>query len=149
MVSADEDEIAAYAKVLSALARGADRARVLEAHGLDEERFEALEERALEALSAGDDGDGIPPAVARFDAAIRNASPHAPAGPPSLEAFAQAYLIAQQGGNVAERLKEHGSSLDVLLRGSEHYVPRFAREPELADRFRALTSRTGPPKKLG
>ena len=146
--SKNDDELETYGAILAALARGLDRAEVLAAHGLDEDSFEALEERALEALEA-DDSEGVPAAVVRFDAAMRRPGPPSVLQVPTLEAFAQAYVIAQEGGNVAERLKERGSSLDVLLRGSEHYVPRFTKEPELADRFRALVARTGPPKKLG
>jgi hypothetical protein len=140
-----KDDLETYGAILAELARGADRADVLAQHGLDEERFEALEDRALALLSA-EEGDGVPEAVVRFDRAIRG-GPAAARALPSLEAFAQAYLIAQEGGNVAERLKERGSSLEVLLQGSEHYVPRFAKEPELLDRFLALTSRSGPTKK--
>ena len=145
-MSAQQDEIEIYASILAALARGVeDRAVVLARYELDEERFDELENRVLEALEADDDTGGIPVAVARFDAVMRAPIDNAPP-PPTLEAFAKAYMVAQEGGNVAERLQERGSSLAVLLRGSDHYVPRFAKEPELLDRFRALTSRSGPAK---
>ncbi len=144
-VSAGRDDVETYAQILAQLARGADRAATLEGHGLDESGFDEMETRVLEALEAADDPDGIPAAVARFDAAMR-AAPATGSPPPSLEAFAHAFVVAQEGGNVSERLAERGSSLTVLLRGSDHYVPRFAKEPDLLDRFRALISRTGPPK---
>ncbi|NUO51500.1 MAG: hypothetical protein HOV80_21810 [Polyangiaceae bacterium] len=140
----DRDDLETYAIIASELARGADRAELLASHGLDEESFEALEERANEEMSGGaePDGPGIPDGVARFDAVLRAAAAGG-SDIPSLEDFARAFLVVQEGGAVHERLKERGLSVEVLLRGSAHYTPRLAHEPELAARFRELTSRSG------
>lgn len=150
-VAEDRDDLETYAIIASELARGADRAALLAVHGLDEESYEALEERANLEMSGSleHDGAGIPPAIARFDAVLRETAANATQGVPSLEEFARAFLVVQEGGAVHERLAERGLSVELLLRGSAHYTPRFVKEPELAARFRELTSRSpsGPSTK--
>jgi len=142
------DDLETYAIIASELARGADRATLLAEHGLDEGSFEELQERAEAEMSGADsDSAGVPEPIARFDAVLRATAARSTAEIPSLEDFARAFMIAQEGGKVHERLQERGLSVELLLRASSHYTPRFAHEPELATRFRALCSRSGRPDK--
>jgi hypothetical protein len=137
-------ELEIYGAIAADLARGRDRGEALAAHGLDEERFDALEERALAAMAADDDAqDGIPEPIAQFDAALRVAHAPEPHDVPSLEDFVRALMVAQEGGKVHERLAERGLSLELLLRGSGYYTPKLVSDPELARRFQELCSRSG------
>lgn len=151
LVPPGEDDIETYAIIASQLARGADRAALLAEHGLDEAALERLEERALAEMSGadGDGAGGVPAPIERFDAVLRATAARSTKEIPSLEDFARAFVIAQEGGKVHERLQERGLSIELLLRASAHYTPRLASEPELAGRFRALCSRSGKPGKAG
>jgi len=149
MLRAVPDDLEIYAAIAAGIAGGLEREELLRAHGLDEEAFEALELRAEAALDAapGDDR-GVPDAIARFDRALRQATVADTRAIPSLEEFARAILIAEEGGKVHERLLEKGLSVERLLRASAHYTPRLAREPDLALRFKELCRRgNAPPKK--
>jgi hypothetical protein len=63
---------------------------------------------------------------------------------PSLEEFARALMVVQEGGKVHERLAERGLSIELLLRGSSYYTPKLVSDPALARRFQELCSRSGP-----
>ena len=137
-----DDDLRVYAAVASDLARGRDRAETLAEHGLDEEAFDRLEDRANEAMAARDEGgDDIPKAIVEFDAVLRATASKSSLDVPSLEDFVRALVIAQEGGKVHERLAERGLSIELLLRGSAYYTPRLAGDPELARRFTELCSR--------
>lgn len=148
-VPSGEDDLETYAIIASELARGADRAALLAEHGLDEAGLEKLEERANAQMSGGDDdaSAGVPEPIARFDTVLRRAAATSAADVPSLEDFVRAFLIAQEGGKVHERLKERGLSIALLLRGSAYYTPRLATDAQLARQFQALCSRSGKPDK--
>jgi hypothetical protein len=144
------DDLEIYAAIAAGLAGGLDRAELLRAHGLDELAYEALEARAEATLDAATSLDrGVPEAIARFDRALRSAGAKDTREIPSLEEFARALMIAEEGGKVHERLAEKGFSVERLLRASAHYTPRLAHEPELARRFKALCRRGGGDKPEG
>ncbi len=143
-MSDGKDELQIYGEITADLARGRDRAETLAAYGLDEQSFDALEDRALALMAVEDDHPttGVPEAVARFDAVLRAKAQATSDGVPSFEDFVRALMIAQEGGKVHERLAEHGLSIELLLRGSAYYTPRLATDPELARRFQDLCSRS-------
>lgn len=137
-----------YGAIAADLARGRDRAETLAEHGLDEESFERLEDRALLAMAAEDDAaNGVPEPVVQFDAALRARAQKETLDVPTLEDFVRALMVAQEGGKVHERLAERGLSVELLLRGSAHYTPKLATDVELARRFQELSSRSVGPKK--
>lgn len=136
-----DPDIEAYAALQMQLVGidGEARAALLEAHGLNEDAYEALDDRAQEALSRALDATdaGVPPLVARYDAALKRA--HEGLEPPlSLERFAEATIVLGAGGDPTKALAKIGVSLPDYLRSSQAWAGRLAKDDDLARRFAAL-----------
>jgi hypothetical protein len=135
------DPIETYARVMADIGAGKPRGEVLAAHGLDEVRFEAIEKAAFADVGEGvTDAPVIPEADLRLDRAFREARDRSSDALLSIEEFARAAAVAQEGVQVSERLTKMGVSLQTFLKASGHYAPRLAREPELAARFNEVLS---------
>ena len=149
MSSGPEDlDVRAYAAIAVALAEASSREEVLAAAGLDEDSWEAVEDRWQERLSrAIDEQDtdsgacAVPPLMVEYDAAITEARARSNGAPPmSLERFAEATRQLRRGADPAAAVRQLGVSFGAYLRASAHWTARMAREPDLAERFRLLTS---------
>jgi hypothetical protein len=137
--AADDLDIEAYALLQMRLGRG-DRASVLAEHGLTEDAYEALDERVQSALSrAIDESDeaGVPPLIARYDAALKKA--HEGLEPPlDLERFAEATLVMRRGGDPTKALAKIGIALHDYFRSSPIWAMRLSKDDALARRFAEL-----------
>lgn len=131
-------DIEAYAAIMAELAAAAGdgRAAVLARRGLDEERWDALDtfwqDRLSEAMA--DDSDGVSPLLASYTAAY-DAARRALDAPISLQRFAEATRLLQVTGDLRSALARAGISFAAFVRGSEHWSPRIAREPEIERQF--------------
>jgi len=137
----DDPDIEAYAALQMRLigVEGEARAALLAAHGLTEESFDALDERAQDALSRALDASeaGVPPLVARYDAALKKA--HEGLEPPlSLDRFAEATLVMRAGGDPTKALARIGITFTDYFRSSQVWASRLSKDDELAQRFAAL-----------
>jgi hypothetical protein len=119
-------------------AAGEAREAVLARHGLDEERWDAIDTawqaRLSEALA--DEGDGVPAILSDFAAAYE-AAQRALAPPITLEQFARVTRLLAASGDLPAALAGADVSLGAYLRGSEHWSRRLAEEPETERRFEA------------
>lgn len=135
----DGPDIEAYA-ILQMRLGASDRAAVLAEAGLTEEAYEALDERVQDALSrAIDESDeaGVPPLVARYDAALKKA--YEGLEPPlDLERFARATIVLRQGGDPTNALAKIGMTLQDYLRSSPIWAARLSKDEALARRFTDL-----------
>src|SRR4051812_16274297 len=97
---------------------GDDRAAVLARHGLDERRWEAIDTRWQERLSAAldADGDGVPPLVAAHAAAYE-AAQSALAPPISLAQLAEVTRLLHGSGDLRASLARVGITLASYVRG--------------------------------
>jgi hypothetical protein len=130
-------DVSAYAQVMAELADGGDpRAAVLARHGLDEDRWDAIDAawqgRLSEALD--DRGDG-PPAILSAFAGAYEAAQRVLAPPITLEQFARVTRLLDSTGDIQAALASVGVTLADYLRGSEHWSRRLAVEPETERRF--------------
>jgi len=138
-----EIDLDAYARLTVALARaGAGREAVLEAHGLDETRWQAIDDlwqqRLSEAVDAVSDEQPVPPFLEQYSYAMDRAQADEPE-PMTLDRFVAATRIARAGGDVAKALERIGITMGDYLRANRHFMQRMAKDEELADRFqRAL-----------
>jgi len=129
--------IEAYAAVMAELASaGEARARVLARHGLDESSWAAIDDPWQEALSAALDpeDDGVPAILSAYAAAYE-AAQRALAPPISIEQFAQVTRLLQASGDIGAALAKVGVTLADYVRGSAHWSPQLAGDPELERRF--------------
>ncbi len=129
--------IEAYAQVMAELAAaGEGRAAVLARHGLDEARWDVIDDRWQEELSAALDpeDDGVPEVLSRYAAAYE-AAQRALAPPITIEQFAQVTRLLQASGDIRAALAKVGVTLADYVRGTEHWSRRFAEDPELDRRF--------------
>jgi hypothetical protein len=130
-----------YAEILAEISVGRTREEVLEARGLAEEAFADEEQAYEDALSKAleDDGDEVPQALVRFEAAFRSARERieAPSIMP-LSTYAAATRIVQAGTDVLGGLGRIGVTFSEFARSTAHYGPRLAREPALAQEFTRL-----------
>ncbi|MEZ4446733.1 MAG: hypothetical protein R3B72_47080 [Polyangiaceae bacterium] len=136
-------DVKAYAALAAALAHAADRGAVLDEHGLDEDGWEALEERWSERLAADEesfgDRDGVPPLLVAYAEAFAEASRRADAS--SLLGFEAYVAITRElarGREVDRVLKAHQVPLYLYLESHHHWTLRLATDTELAARFRDL-----------
>jgi hypothetical protein len=134
--------VEAYAQIMAELfaaGPGDARAVVLARHALDEAAWEAADTEWQARLSAAMDapGDAVAPLISAYAAAYESAQ--RALGPPvSLEGFAAVTGALHAGADLSAALAEAGIPLQAYVRGSEHWTPRLAREPDLAARFEAL-----------
>jgi hypothetical protein len=132
-----ELDIEAYARLMAELAAaGPARAEVLARSGLDEERWGAIDARWQARLSAAIDeaDDGAPPILSAYAAAYK-AAQRALGSPISIERFARVTRLLQASGDLGAALARAGVTMADYVRGSEHWTPRIAQDPEIERRF--------------
>src|SRR5262245_54344745 len=117
-------------------AAGDARAEVLARHGLDEDRWEVVDDHWQERLSEAldEEGDGVAEIVSLYAAAYERAQ-RALAPPISLEQFARVTRLLSASGDLRASLAKVGVSMADYVRGSEHWSRRLAADPELERRF--------------
>ena len=130
-----------YAALQVALTEGSARDEVLHRFGLDEASYAEIDDafqaelgRAIEA-----DGDGIPPLLAKYDRALRDAR-RASAPAMSFEIFAS--ITAELAISMDPRpvLARRGVSFEAYLKASQHWTAIIAADPVFEARFRRITS---------
>jgi hypothetical protein len=146
-----EKSIEAYAQVMAELASAGDaREAVLAHHGLDEARWEAIDNdwqsQLSEAMDQEPDDDGIPEILSLYAAAYENAQ-RSIASPISLDQFAMVTRLLDASGDVRASLSKVGVTLADYVRGSEHWTRQLAGDPELERRFREVL-RSGDQNKI-
>lgn len=135
-------DVETYARVIVRLATE-DRAAVLASHGLTEDGFEALDERVQAALSAaldevsGKDDPTVPPLVARYDAALREAN-RGVSPPLSLERFAEATVALRGASDPVKALAARGMTFADFQKSSAVWASRLSVDDALARRFAEL-----------
>jgi hypothetical protein len=133
-------DVEAYAQVMAELASADDgssgRAAVLARHGLDEDRWAAIDDHWQDQLSLALDpeDDGVPEILSAYAAAYE-AAQRALAPPITLEQFALVTRLLQASGDVRASLAKVGVTLADYVRGSEHWSRQLAGDPELEQRF--------------
>jgi hypothetical protein len=131
--------IETYAQVMAELASaGGARAEVLRRHGLDEARWEKIDERwqarISEAMDQDPEDDGVPEIVSVYAAAY-DAAQRAIAPPISLEDFAMVTRLLDASGDLRASLAKVGVSLADYVRATEHWSKQFAGDEEVERRF--------------
>ncbi|HEY2512404.1 MAG TPA: hypothetical protein VGI39_16165 [Polyangiaceae bacterium] len=141
MVAPHETEINldAYARLYVALSRaGARREEVLTAHGLDEARWQTIDDgwqaRLSDALDQGTDEVPIPPFLAEFSRAMDRAQSD-DSQPISFEKFVEATRIVRRGGDLTKTLLTLGLTTEEYVRGNRFWMQRMAKDDELSARF--------------
>jgi hypothetical protein len=134
-----EIDLDAYARLTVALARaGAKREAVLDAHGLDEARWQqiddAWQERLSEAMDQATDDVPVPPFLEQFSHAMDRAQGDDTAIM-TLDEFVAATRVARAGGDVGEKLERLGLTMDDYLRANRYFMQKMAKDDELAARF--------------
>ncbi|MBN2197039.1 MAG: hypothetical protein JW751_29815 [Polyangiaceae bacterium] len=139
-----ESDLDAYARLMLALATvDADRAALLGGYGLDETRWDAIDEkwqtRLSEASEADGEEEGVPDFVIAYAAAFERAQV-ARASPAAitLEQFAEAARQLRKHGDVQRAVELAGISLAQFLEGNQQWTKRIVEDPELSARFRRL-----------
>jgi hypothetical protein len=142
MVASHDAEINldAYARLTVVLARaGAGRDAALAAHGLDEARWQAIDDawqaRLSEALEDIGDDATVPPLVDAYSRAMERAQ-SAESEIMTFERFLQATRAARAGGELAKSLERLGVTIDDYLRANRHYTLAMTEDDALAERFR-------------
>ena len=133
------DDLETYVALAVALADPReDRARVLSAHGLDEERWEAIDEawQARLGEAEADDPDAIPPFVAAFSEAFSRASIARAQKEISFERVLDAVREMRRGVDMATALDRLELGLDDFLRAQARWTAAMLEDDELAEHFR-------------
>ncbi len=136
-------DIDSYAELSAALAGPeADRAAILAAHDLDEEGWDALEERWLARLAAAEeafgDADGVPPLVAAYAQAFARAQSQQADEVMPFERYVEMARALKKGRDVPLVLKRYATSLPTFLRSHQHWTARAATDPELGAKLSQL-----------
>jgi len=136
-LAADVEAYAALAAELADLRT--DRAAVLAAHGLDEDAWDALDERWQDRLSAAEeahgDADGVPPLVAAHAEAFVRAQRARVREVLPFERFLAATRALRRGGDLAATLKRLDLTLETYLAAQAHWTARVLEDEALAARF--------------
>ncbi|MGH7296084.1 MAG: hypothetical protein ACRELB_14170 [Polyangiaceae bacterium] len=138
-----EINLDAYARITIALGRaGPARRGVLAAHGLDEDRWQQIDDawqaRLSDAMDQGTDEVPVAPFLEQFARAMDRAHSD-DSQVMSLERFVQATRIVRLGGDVAKGLESVGLTVDAYLQANRHWMQRMAQDDDLAASFqRAL-----------
>jgi hypothetical protein len=146
MVASHDAEINldAYARLAVALSRvagvaGPRRGELLATHGLDEARWQAIDDawqtRLSEALDAMGDEATVPPLVEAYSRAMERAQT-ADSQLMAFERFVQATRAARAGGDLGKNLERLGVTVDDYLRANRHYTLAMTGDDALAERFR-------------
>lgn len=134
-------DVRVFARICVALADGiSSRAEALAAHRLDEEAWDAIEDAWQERLSRAmeeHDGEGVPPLIAAYGAALDEA--RAGGDVLTFERFAEATRQLQTG-DPTRALAVAGVSLPSYLRANGYWTGRMATDPVLAERFQRVVA---------
>ncbi len=133
-------DIEAFAELAATLADPAvDRAAILEAHGLDEDRWEALDNAWQARISAEENacGDNIPPLLTAYsDAFVRAQRARQKTALLPFEKFIELVRALRYGGDAAATLQRFGTTFPAFLASQQHWMDKMMKDDELADRWR-------------
>ena len=138
-----EINLDAYARLTVALSRaGEARDGVLTAHGLDEDRWQAIDDvwqaRISRAMDEGTDEQPVAPFLEQFAKAMDRAQSD-DTQVITFERFVEATRAMSLGGDVAKSLGALGVTVDQYVQANRYWVKRMATDDELASAFqRAL-----------
>lgn len=115
---------------------------MLRARGLDEDSFAEIDAEFQDALSEAmmHDGDGVPPLLASYDAALRTARAES-AEDLTLEQFASLTRELESGADASRAFSKRGITFERYVRASQRWTARLATDPELARRFISFRGR--------
>lgn len=135
-----EINLDAYARIMVALGRaGTARAQVLAAHGLEEDRWQAIDDawqaRLSEAIDEGTEEVPVPPFIEQFARAMDQRQSD-DSQVMSLERFVEATRVVSRGGDVTKSLEAVGLTVDAYLQANRHWMQRMAQDDDLAATFR-------------
>jgi hypothetical protein len=138
-----EVDLDAYARLTVALARsGPEREALLEAEGLDEARWQAIDDawqkRLFDAMDEITDVQPVPPFIEQFSHAMDRAQTD-DSPTMTLDRFVAATRAVRAGGDVGKSLERLGLTMDEYLRANRYFMQKMAQDDELAASFqRAL-----------
>lgn len=134
------EDIEAYAELAATLADPAvDRAAILETHGLDEERWETLDNAWQARISADEDAcaDNIPPMLAAYAEAFARAQrARQKTALLPFEKFIELVRALRQGGDAAATLQRFGTTFPAFLASQQHWMDQMMKDDALAERWR-------------
>jgi hypothetical protein len=137
-----EDDLEAYASLAAELSDPrVDRAAALAARGLDEDRWDAIDDawqaRLSEADAAGaEEDDGVPALVVAHAEAFARAQRARVQDVLPFERFVEAARAFTRGEDLAAALKRLELTLDAYLRAQAHWTAEMIADDALAERFR-------------
>lgn len=142
-----EHDVGAYARLSALLSQAIvpeDRARLLGAHGLNEARWEALDEAWQARLSDCDsscdmiEGQNIPPLLAAYAQAFAAAQQEnfLNRQPLSFERYLEIAKALKQGKSPASVLAQRQATFEEFLQAHRHWVEQALHDSELAQRIR-------------
>jgi hypothetical protein len=113
---------------------------VLAAHALDEDAFQALEDRWLARLSEAEDAhgdrDGVPPLVLAHAEAFARAQRQQAGELLPFERYLEITRALQRGRDVATVLERFSLDLATYLNSHQHWTAALATDAALAEAFR-------------
>jgi hypothetical protein len=133
-------DIEAYAELSALLADPkVDRAALLETYGLDENRWDALDDTWQARISAAEDANpnGMSSLLAKYAEGFARAR-RARSRDPILtfDRFLEVVRALRHGGDVGATLQRLGTTLPSLLASQQHWMEQLLKDDELAERFR-------------
>lgn len=131
-------DVEAFATLAAQLAEpGADRAAILAAHGLDEERWEALDDAWQARLSEADEGEdeGVPPLMAAYAEAFARAQRARAKSELPFDRFLEAARAMKRGTDMTTALKRLGMTLSEYLNAQQRWTAAMLEDEDLAARF--------------
>jgi hypothetical protein len=135
-----DQDIEAFADLAATLADPAvDRAAILEAHGLDEDRWEALDNAWQARISAEEQtcGDNIPPLLTAYsNAFVRAQRARQKTALLPFEKFIELVRALRYGGDAAATLQRFGTTFPAFLASQQHWMDLMMKDEELSDRWR-------------
>lgn len=138
-------DVEAFAMLAAQLSDpSADRAAILAEHGLDEERWEALDDAWQARFSEAEDDDseevGVPPLVASYAEAFARAQRARARSALSFERFLEAARAMKRGTDMATVLSRLDLTLEDYLSAQQRWTAAMLEDEELMARFqRAMT----------
>jgi hypothetical protein len=126
---------------------GADRPALLAQAGLDEARWEEVDDawqtKLSEEEASGpapeDGGDPVPPIVRAFDAAMARAQKaSARTAPVPFARFALALREMQRHADTAEALRRAGMTMGEFLAANQYWTKEVVSDPELEAELRRI-----------
>jgi len=141
--------IESYATLRARLAQdGVDRDALLAEHGLDEDRWDAVDDVWQEELSRALDrpGDDVPDMWLRYAGAFSRAQRDAPARVLSVELFGACTRVLQGARDPRLALEKMGVTLTEYLKANQIWSPQIVKDKAIAACFHAATHGPLPDK---